>query len=99
MTLHDTSRIDRPDAGSKTMEAASRPKLEPLADLPVEEPIGPTVSSVSAKSPSLDSGEDLLSHGALLDLSASPTMAPAVAAPGPEARPDTALIPTLTASM
>src|ERR1700733_10733007 len=86
------------------MEAASRPKLEPLADLPVEEPMGPTVSSGSAKRSSLDSGsldsgslysgDDLLSHGALLDLSASPT----VAAPVPEARPDTALIPTLTAS-
>src|SRR4051812_42906663 len=81
------------------MEAASRPKLEPLADLPVEEPMGSTVSSGSAKhssldSGSMDSGADLLSHGDLLDLSASPT----VAAPAPEARPDTSLIPTLTAS-
>src|SRR6266852_413996 len=38
--LQDTLRIDRLDSGSKTMEAASRPAFEPLADLPVEEPFG-----------------------------------------------------------
>src|SRR4051812_36423717 len=68
------------------MEAASRPDFEPLADLPVEEPLGmglpsgrtssstpattPVPSATAAQGSSLDFGDDLLSHGALLDLGA-----------------------------
>src|ERR1700704_5061163 len=89
--LQDTFRIDRLKSGSKTMEAASRPAFEPLADLPVEEPFGltgttsqaggarpspstSTPASTTASPPTLpakgplDSDEDLLAHGALLDL-------------------------------
>src|ERR1700730_17791955 len=87
--LQYTVRIDRLDCGTKTMEAASRPAFEPLADLPVEEPIGfavegaptgptssstatPPSTSASATTPTsqspMDSDEELLAHGALLDL-------------------------------
>src|ERR1700730_3767473 len=86
--LQATVRIDRLDCGTKTMEAASRPAFEPLADLPVEEPIGlavkgsptgrtsstatPPSTSASATTPTsqspMDSDEELLAHGALLDL-------------------------------
>src|SRR5579862_8316972 len=81
------------------MEAASRPALEPLADLPVEEALGapavppplvppPPSRSATSKRPS-DLEEELLAHGALLDLGpeapnpASPAAAQNnVAAPG-----------------
>ena len=52
------------------MEAASRPKFEPLADLPVEEPLAlevppaPVPAASVSKSANPASDEDLLSHGA-----------------------------------
>src|SRR3954471_10270052 len=98
------------------MEAASRPEFEPLADLPVEEPMGiglpskrssstpsapaPSVAAAAASKRSLaDTDEDLLSHGALLDLGVDAPAASAVTvAPGLEARPDTSLVPTLSSA-
>src|SRR4051812_3414776 len=96
------------------MEAASRPEFEPLADLPVEEPMGmglpsgrsstpaasaPAIAAAASKSSLADADEDLLSHGALLDLGAdAPASSSVAVAPGPEARPDTSLVPTLSSA-
>ena len=83
------------------MEAASRPNFEPLADLPVEEPMGmampapvsaPAAAAAAQSAPVRpDPEEDLLSHGALLDMGVDSPVPPTAS----EARPDTALIPTL----
>lgn len=87
------------------MEAVSRPDFEPLADLPVEEPIAKGLpsghgSSMSApvasavKGGNLDSDDDLLSHGALLDSGIDAPPASTPAAPlALENRPGAALTP------
>ncbi len=100
MALQDTSRIDRPTPARKLWKQLLVLSLSPWPTFRSRNPWGrrfrrrSSLDLAKLASGSMDSGEDLLSHGALLDLSASPT----VAAPVPEARPDTALIPTLTAS-
>src|ERR1700730_5222946 len=104
--LQYTVRIDRLDCGSKTMEAASRPAFEPLADLPVEEPVGlsGTGSPMGRTSPAttppstsvppvastgiLDSEEDFLAYGSLLDLEPEGSLAPASAAPSASVMPE-----------
>ena len=69
-------------------------------------PTGRSSSTPSSPSPAAaskgslaDADEDLLSHGALLDLGADVPAASAVAvAPGLEGRPDTSLVPTLSSA-
>ena len=123
--LQDTFRIGRPESGSKTMEAASRPAFEPLADLPVEEPFGlnGSASQVGGARPSstaspaspppaspptapMESDEDLLAHGVLLDMSPAPSTASSSSTTSAgvstssvtEAPYDSGLIPTLLLS-
>ena len=105
MALQDTLRIDRLDSGSKTMEAASRPAFEPLADLPVEEPMGFSGTGRTIVF-CVDSGSNV--KGArwiqtricfrTARCSTSGRSLPALQQrPGsvvPEARPDSALVPT-----
>lgn len=98
-----------PSSGSKTMEAVDPAFFEPLTDLPVEESFagGETGSQAGGGHPSaaaaarsaaaskgtMESDEDLLAHGALLEMGAQQP------APGTgEARPDSAIVPTLMGS-